>query len=581
MNWYNNLKKASLFSTDPFGSGELTDKVRTSPYGFAGGDTNSGILSPSDKNHHANDYFSEGDHTPTIEKRLDEQKKKKRIVFKKIKNNKQKTAAISQADVLSYTSEAIRGLSNSLQSIANEVGANSKHDVVNLCHKLTCLAGTMDRFNFSSIGEIPEQDVNLLTIKQTGLRIIPQALQTITEIQKFLPTKETNQNSLRNIFDFLIYRPTHVGKSKSEIKTAQYKDLGEYTALDVYELGRMIEDQSRYAGENTRHYNLNTITAINLFVQKMYQLGFEDLKSITPNEKELRSFGESLIISAHKSIEELNNRHKKNINHDDIKYAPEAHTKNNNNIKKAQFGTNGPNIPMFNTPPEGSKNGFDWITNTYNEITRNEKNGNDIYQSLDTISESTITVQAYGKKYNEIGSGFFFSNKLVITCSHVVHPDGDAKAEKIIIKHKDKSLEALIYIEDRNLDIAILVLKDKNYFVENFLHFANSKEVNMGDQIIVFGTPLGFENVAEQGMVSSQPIDYQDGNIKKNYIIVSANMSPGNSGGPVVKQDDNKIIGVAAVTLESEENVGRGLSGAIPIDAVKSFLKKNGIRYEQ
>lgn len=80
-NWYK--KEAAAFGTDPFGSGELTDRVRTSPFGAAGNDGHSGILEPSSGKHHPNDYFSEGDHTQTLEQRLQEEKKKKK---KKNKN---------------------------------------------------------------------------------------------------------------------------------------------------------------------------------------------------------------------------------------------------------------------------------------------------------------------------------------------------------------------------------------------------------------------------------------------------------------------------------------------------------------
>ena len=74
MSWY---KKSSTFGADPFGAGQLTDKVRTDPYGAMGGASHSGILEPSSGDHHANDYFSEGDHTPTLEKRLRDKKLKR------------------------------------------------------------------------------------------------------------------------------------------------------------------------------------------------------------------------------------------------------------------------------------------------------------------------------------------------------------------------------------------------------------------------------------------------------------------------------------------------------------------------
>ena len=43
-NWYKNIKTA-IFGTEPFSGSYLSDKVRTSPYGHAGGDSNVGVFS--------------------------------------------------------------------------------------------------------------------------------------------------------------------------------------------------------------------------------------------------------------------------------------------------------------------------------------------------------------------------------------------------------------------------------------------------------------------------------------------------------------------------------------------------------
>ena len=82
MDWY---KTAAAFGTDPFGSSELTDKIRKSPWGFSGGDTYSGLLEPSSGEHHPNDYFSESK-DEIMEKKLEEKNKKE----KKEKNKKEK-----------------------------------------------------------------------------------------------------------------------------------------------------------------------------------------------------------------------------------------------------------------------------------------------------------------------------------------------------------------------------------------------------------------------------------------------------------------------------------------------------------
>jgi S1-C subfamily serine protease len=38
-------------------------------------------------------------------------------------------------------------------------------------------------------------------------------------------------------------------------------------------------------------------------------------------------------------------------------------------------------------------------------------------------------------------------------------------------------------------------------------------------------------------------------------------------------------VGIAAAVISNEEQVGGGLSSAIPIDSIKEFLKQNGIKH--
>ena len=71
-------KEATPFGVEPFGHGDLSDKVRVDPYGHVGGDSRTGVFEESWGKHHSNDYFSESDNTPNTEKRLQKQKEKRK-----------------------------------------------------------------------------------------------------------------------------------------------------------------------------------------------------------------------------------------------------------------------------------------------------------------------------------------------------------------------------------------------------------------------------------------------------------------------------------------------------------------------
>ena len=112
------------------------------------------------------------------------------------------------------------------------------------------------------------------------------------------------------------------------------------------------------------------------------------------------------------------------------------------------------------------------------------------------------------------------------------------------------------------------------------MKLGNSSQTAPGEDILIIGTPLGFENVVGQGIISSAPIAYTEGQEQKDYIFVSANIAPGNSGGPVLTTSNNSVIGIAAAVISTEETGNNGLNAAIPVDSIKPFLKQNGIKFE-
>lgn len=132
-----------------------------------------------------------------------------------------------------------------------------------------------------------------------------------------------------------------------------------------------------------------------------------------------------------------------------------------------------------------------------------------------------ITAQVSDLYYN-LGSGFFIDTGVVATNFHVI--DG---ASKINIKTYDNSSyvveEVLGYDEAR--DIAILKVNTTNEVLK-----INQRGVTIGEQIYIIGSPLGLTGTFADGLVAS------DSRVMDNvdYIQVTAPMSQGNSGGPLL-----------------------------------------------
>lgn len=130
------------------------------------------------------------------------------------------------------------------------------------------------------------------------------------------------------------------------------------------------------------------------------------------------------------------------------------------------------------------------------------------------------------------GSGFFISNQLILTCYHVIQ---DAINIEVLYK-QTINIEGKIKNIFPDDDLAVIELKTPVNDAK-ILKFKviNNRQI---DEVFTIGFPLNSANVKiTKGIISG----YQD-----SLIQTDASLNHGNSGGPLVIQEDNtyKIIGV-------------------------------------
>ena len=82
----------------------------------------------------------------------------------------------------------------------------------------------------------------------------------------------------------------------------------------------------------------------------------------------------------------------------------------------------------------------------------------------------------------------------------------------------------------------------------------------IGDPVVVFGTPLGLSDTVTTGVVSAYRTE--EGT---DFVQFSAPVSPGSSGGPVVDHD-SAVLGVT--TSKITEQNSEGLSFAVTSDEI-------------
>ena len=157
-----------------------------------------------------------------------------------------------------------------------------------------------------------------------------------------------------------------------------------------------------------------------------------------------------------------------------------------------------------------------------------------------------------------LGSGFVVSKGKIVTNLHVIE---EAKYGYVIVngsstKHK---IEGYFSIDKQN-DLALLSVPT---ITEKPLILSDT-QAEIGEKIYAIGNPRGLSGTISEGIISGLR------NLEGSELIqITAPISPGSSGGPVIG-NSGMVIGVAVATLSS----GQNLNFAIPSDIVKSLINE-------
>ncbi len=181
------------------------------------------------------------------------------------------------------------------------------------------------------------------------------------------------------------------------------------------------------------------------------------------------------------------------------------------------------------------------------------------------VEPSIVVLFTYNRegKFVGQGSGFFVNQEGdVITNYHVLK--GASRAEA---RMSDGSVYRVnrVIAEDEEGDLIRVSTNTPQELVRPLLIRSSFPEV--GERIIVMGTPLGLEKTVSDGIVSAVREIPEFGKI----IQVTAPISPGSSGSPVVNMN-GEVIGVVSFFLMP----GQNLNFAIPGDRIAKLTPADG-----
>ena len=161
------------------------------------------------------------------------------------------------------------------------------------------------------------------------------------------------------------------------------------------------------------------------------------------------------------------------------------------------------------------------------------------------------------------GSGVFISSNLIVTNEHVIQASIN-RGVKIKVQCDDGS-EYFAKLEKVNPDNDVAIIKI-NGSQSIFIPKIQSSLPNVMDEIIVIGSPLGEKNVTTTGQISK--IVNDDSLLDETYLLMTAPISPGSSGGPVFNKS-GEIIGITVAMREEAQN----MNYAVPSKYIQRLLE--------
>lgn len=157
-----------------------------------------------------------------------------------------------------------------------------------------------------------------------------------------------------------------------------------------------------------------------------------------------------------------------------------------------------------------------------------------------------------------LGSGFFLPDGRIVTNAHVLEG-----AKLAIVRQFSGQVVLRTEIAERlDLENDLAVLPAVSAFPGSIELALNEAEI--GAPVLAFGAPEGLANTVSSGIVSA--IRELGG---RKLLQISAPVSPGSSGGPVV-DDAGKLVGVTVSQLSS----GQNLNFAISLTALRALLQQ-------
>ena len=222
-------------------------------------------------------------------------------------------------------------------------------------------------------------------------------------------------------------------------------------------------------------------------------------------------------------------------------------------------------------------------------VTQNITGGVNWNGTAKTVANSVVTLDVTSSSENGEGSGVVIDDAgTIVTNNHVVAAGGSDRVIKAVIGNKAYTVKVIG--TDATSDLAVVKLVGKTEVPLVPIKFADSDKVQVGENVMAVGSPLGLQGTVTTGIISAlkRPVvttQRTATNNKSDYVVTnalqtSAPINPGNSGGALVNVN-GELVGInsSIATLSQSSASGAqsgsiGIGFAIPSNHVKNIIEQ-------
>nr|WP_245548340.1 trypsin-like peptidase domain-containing protein [Gordonia araii] len=234
-------------------------------------------------------------------------------------------------------------------------------------------------------------------------------------------------------------------------------------------------------------------------------------------------------------------------------------------------------VVAFGTSGDSSSRG-ETVTLPAHDDKGGEEPRSAVARVVRAVEKAVVAIDVRTSGGSGTGSGVVIDKSgYIVTNNHVVAMAADDKGATTEVVFYDRTrVPARIVGRDPKSDLAVVKVDNVNNI--SVAALGDSDKLQIGEDVVAFGSPLGLDRTVTSGIVSAvnralslPPGDDGATDAVIDAIQTDAAINPGNSGGPLV-DSRARVIGINTM-IQTTSGGSMGLGFAIPINQVRPIAQ--------